>query len=42
LNEARFSTTKTKYKDGMIDFKEFQKAFEEHAAPAAPAIEAVA
>jgi hypothetical protein len=32
LNEARFSYTKTKYKDGMIDFKEFQKAFQDQSA----------
>lgn len=35
LNEARFSYTKTKYKDGMIDFKEFQKAFQDEAPAAA-------
>jgi len=30
LQEPRFTYTKTTLKDGMVDFKEFEKAFKEH------------
>jgi len=29
LNQRRFHFTKTKHKDGMVDWKEFKKAFDE-------------